>query len=249
MSTYDHARSFGQNAADYARHRPTYPPALFAWLAEIAPARRLAVDVAAGAGQGALGLAAHFERVIATDQSPELLATIPEHQGVTTLVQPAEALDIGTERADLVATFQALHWFAGEPFWSRVRATLRPGGILAAVSYAWFSISPTVDVVIADRLLPALDPHWSPRNRLLFEGYRTVDVPFEELAPATFAIDLVWTRTQLEAYLGTWSAVTRLREVEGRDVIAEIAPALADAWPDDAPRDVTMPLWIRVFRA
>ena len=33
---------FSGHAADYARFRPTYPPELFAWLAEVSSARELA---------------------------------------------------------------------------------------------------------------------------------------------------------------------------------------------------------------
>lgn len=162
---YDHAASFGQHARAYARHRPTYPDALFDWLTGLAPSRHLAVDVATGAGQAASALAARFERVVATDRSAELLATIPPHPRLTTIAQPAEELDIG-ERADLVVTAQALHWFAGAPFWERVAATSRPGGVFAAFGYAPFTVAPDIDAVLGH---PALEPHWSPRNRLLRE--------------------------------------------------------------------------------
>ena len=50
-------------ATDYARYRPTYPPALFAWLAEVSPGRALALDVGTGNGQAAVALAAHFDQV------------------------------------------------------------------------------------------------------------------------------------------------------------------------------------------
>lgn len=247
MSTFDHATSFGRHAAAYAKHRPTYPEALYDWLASVSPGRALAVDVATGSGQGALGLAKRFDRVIAIDQSAELLASIPEDPRIERRVGDAEALDV--RDADLIAVFQALHWFAGERFYARVRAGLRPGGVFAAATYAWFTVTPAVDAVIQEELLPAIAPHWSERNQLLFQGYRTLAVPMDELAVPPFAIALEWTREELVAYLRTWSAVTRLREVEGRDVLAEIAPVLHDVWPDDGPRAVTMPLAVRAFRA
>ncbi|MDP2315726.1 MAG: methyltransferase domain-containing protein [Pseudomonadota bacterium] len=243
---YDHAASFGRHADAYARHRPTYPEALFDWLAGVAPGRSLAVDVASGAGQAASALATRFDRVIATDQSAELLATIPAHPRLETRAQPAEALDVGTP-ADLVVTAQALHWFAGEPFWSRVRATLRPGGVFAAFGYAWLTVAPDVDRILGDLLHPALEPHWSPRNRLLLDGYRAVEVPFAELAAPPFAIAVTWTRAELLAYFGTWSAVTAAR-AQGHDVLGDLDPRLAAAWPDDQPRRVEMPLALRVFR-
>ena len=65
---------FSETAADYARFRPTYPPALFAWLADQSPSRLMAVDLGTGSGQAALGLAEHFDRVVGLDASDEQLA-------------------------------------------------------------------------------------------------------------------------------------------------------------------------------
>jgi hypothetical protein len=48
MTFPDH---FSGSAATYAAHRPTYPPALFAWLADAAPARDHAWDCATGSGR------------------------------------------------------------------------------------------------------------------------------------------------------------------------------------------------------
>ena len=44
---------FSSQAADYAAFRPSYPPALGAALAALAPARRCALDVGTGNGQAA----------------------------------------------------------------------------------------------------------------------------------------------------------------------------------------------------
>jgi hypothetical protein len=45
---------FAPAATDYAAFRPTYPPALFAWLAAAAPIRTLAWNCATGTGQDAI---------------------------------------------------------------------------------------------------------------------------------------------------------------------------------------------------
>jgi hypothetical protein len=65
---HDH---FSGHAAAYAAHRPTYPEALFAWIAEQAPGRTMAWDVATSNGQAAVALAAYFDAVHATDASAE----------------------------------------------------------------------------------------------------------------------------------------------------------------------------------
>ena len=245
---FDHARAFGLVANEYAVRRPTYPEALFDWIAAEAPARTLAIDVATGGGQGARGLLSRFDRVIATDHSAELLATLPADPRLRTLAQPAEDLDVG-EPADVVTVFQALHWFAEPGFFERVRRTLRPGGRLFVVGYAWFNVDAAVDKVVADTLLAALAPLWSPKNALLLNGYRDVSVPLAEQATPRFTIELDWTREALLAYASTWSAVSRSRELGGIDPIAATDAALAPRWPTGDRRRVTMPLAVRAFRA
>ena len=245
---FDHAGSFGRSAAEYARFRPRYPEALFDWVASEAPDRELAIDVAAGAGQGALALAARFMRVIAVDQSAELLATIPEHPRVERVVQDAEALS-PPGPADAITVCQALHWFATPTFFARVRESLRPGGVFVAVGYVWPEVDAATNAVIQERLLPALLPHWSERNHVLMRGYGELAVPLSPVLSPPFAIEARWPLPALLAYLGTWSAAMRILEVEGRDIVGELTPAFVEAWGDPAvERVVTMPLTVRAWR-
>src|SRR5260370_14561020 len=68
---------FAQAAPAYATFRPRYPAALFGALAAHAPARHLAWDCATCSGQAAVGLAEHFQQVVATDASDAQLASAP----------------------------------------------------------------------------------------------------------------------------------------------------------------------------
>jgi hypothetical protein len=45
---------FSQQAKQYARHRPSYPEALFEYLASLAPSRKLAWDCGTGNGSHSL---------------------------------------------------------------------------------------------------------------------------------------------------------------------------------------------------
>ena len=58
---------FSGHAQLYLEARPTYPPELFAWLAQQAPARDLAWDCGCGNGQATVALAEYFSQVIGTD--------------------------------------------------------------------------------------------------------------------------------------------------------------------------------------
>ncbi|MFT3883886.1 MAG: class I SAM-dependent methyltransferase [Flavobacteriales bacterium] len=151
---------FSPIAADYARFRPTYPPELFAYLASIAPGHALAWDCATGSGQAAAGMAAHFDRVIATDISAELLAQARPDPHITYRQAEAVASGIATGTVDLVTVANALHWFHGAAFEHEVRRVLRPGGVIAAWSYAYFRIDPAVDALTRRVHDVIVDPFW-----------------------------------------------------------------------------------------
>src|SRR5436309_12421226 len=129
MSSF--ADHFSGVAGAYAEHRPRYPDRLFAWLAEQVPERRLAWDCATGSGQAAVGLAEHFDRVIATDASEAQIAAAAPHPRVEYRVAPAESSGLAPESADLVTVGQALHWFDRPLFYAEARRVLRPGGVVA----------------------------------------------------------------------------------------------------------------------
>jgi hypothetical protein len=65
---------FSEKSDLYARARPTYPDALFDFIASRVPERDRAWDCATGSGQAARGLARHFGLVEATDASGEQIA-------------------------------------------------------------------------------------------------------------------------------------------------------------------------------
>src|SRR5438309_10549779 len=73
MKFKDH---FSAHAAEYAKFRPHYPDELFEHLASISPRHELAWDCATGNGQAAVGLARHFEKVIATDASAQQIESV-----------------------------------------------------------------------------------------------------------------------------------------------------------------------------
>jgi SAM-dependent methyltransferase len=240
---------FSDEARAYAAFRPRYPEGLFAWLADLAPERRLAWDAGTGSGQAAVGLAAHFERVIATDASAAQLANARPHPRVEYRRAVAGESGIAARSVDLVTVAQALHWFDRPRFYAEVRSVLVPRGVIAAWCYRLQRVDPAVDAVAEHLYRDLLGEWWTPDRRLVDEEYRTVEFPFEELTPVRFDLSAVWTLPQVLGYLGTWSAVRRCRAETGRNVVEEIGPALAAAWGDpDRPREVRWPLAMRVGR-
>lgn len=238
---------FSGHAADYARFRPTYPPELFAWLAEASPGRDLAVDVGTGNGQAAVGLAAHFDHVIGLDPSAEQLAEAPTHPKVEFRVAPAEVTGLAGASADLLLAAQAFHWFDRDAFFSEAARILRPDGVLALVAYALSRITPAVDAVV-EGLYRSLDPYWEPERRMIEDGYASVTVPFGEIPVPAFAMHSSWMADDLLGFLGTWSAVRKAITATGKNPLDEVEPRLIDAWGEPGPRDAVWPLAVRAFR-
>jgi SAM-dependent methyltransferase len=238
---------FSHGSGDYARFRPTYPAAMYAWLAGASPGRGLAVDVGTGNGQAARALAAHFTRVLAFDPSEAQLHKAEAHPRVEYQVAPAEALGLGDATVDLVLAAQAFHWFDAARFFPAVERALRPRGLLALVSYALAVIDPAVDDVVA-ALYREIDAFWEPERRLVEEGYATVPAPFPEERPPAFEMAHEWELGQLVGYLGTWSPLPKYRAARGHDPLNDVLPALEAAWGAVPRRTVRWPLALRVFR-
>lgn len=240
---------FSGHAADYARYRPHYPEALFAYLASLVDGHELAWDCGTGNGQAAHGLATHFERVIATDASAEQIRSAIPHERITYRVEPAENTTLPSRSADLVLVTQALHWFDFDGFYAEVRRVLKPGGIIAAVSYAGSRVSPEIDPITQRYLHEIIEPYWPPERRYVDEGYRTIAFPFTELSPPTLQMKEWWSLDDFMGYLQTWSAAKRYERAHGTNPVDLIRPELLAAWGDpETKRIVRWPLNMRVGR-
>jgi SAM-dependent methyltransferase len=248
VSTF--ADHFSGVAGAYAEHRPRYPDGLFAWLASIAPGRELAWDCATGNGQAAVGIAAYFDRVIATDASAAQIAAAVPHERVEYRVTPAESSGLASTTTDLVTVGQALHWFDRPAFFAEARRVLRPDGVVAAWTYGASGFGdPRLDAAHRAFYVDTVGPYWPPERSLVETGYRDVEFPFEEIEAPTFEMTTEWPLATFIGYVGTWSSVTRFRKARGVDPVPELSRALAAAWGDpETKRRIHWPLTIRVGR-
>jgi SAM-dependent methyltransferase len=239
---------FSAQSSDYARFRPTYPDALFVWLASVAAGRDCAVDVATGSGQAALLLAQHFARVVALDASAAQIAAASPHPQVRYGVAQAENTGLAASSADLLTAAQAFHWFDQAAFFAEAARLLRPGGVLALWCYGLPHITPEVDAVVQHLYGDLLGSYWDPERRLVEEGYRSVTFPFQPLDVPSFAMTAEWEFDGLVGYLGTWSALKAFVRARGGDPLAALAPDLARAWGDSRARLVRWPLAVHARR-
>lgn len=241
------ADHFSGAAAEYAAFRPRYPAALFAALADLAPALDVAWDCATGSGQAAVGLAAHFARVMATDASAAQIASAAQHPRVTYHVATAEASALAPRSVQLVTVAQALHWFDQAAFHAEVRRVLVPGGVVAAWGYALFELDPAVDALVHRFSEHTLADYWPPERVYIDAEYRSLPFPFDELPFPAVAIEQPLTLDGLSVYLRTWSAVLRYRQARGHDPVEPFATELREWWGDASrPRMVRWRVFGRV---
>ncbi len=246
MSFKDH---FSGHARGYAEARPTYPPALFAWLASLAPRRALAWDAGCGNGQAAVALAAHFDAVFATDPSAPQVDNAVAHPKVRYAVEPAETSTLAAASVDLVSVAQAYHWLDHARFAEEVRRVAAPGAVVATYGYDVMRIAPAVDAAIAELYDGMLGTDWPPERRHIDAHYATLPFPFEPIAWQPHAMAHDWTLAEVIAYHGTWSAVQRHRKRTGTDPLVRAGAAIGRVWGDpDARRRVEWPLFGRVGR-
>lgn len=227
---------FSGHADLYRDARPTYPDALFDWLATQTPDRALAWDCGCGNGQASMALARRFEHVIATDPSANQIAGAEPRGNIEYRVESSEHSSLADASASLVTVAQALHWFDFAAFYAEVRRVLKPGGVFAAWAYAACGtgearIDDAIEHLYGDALT---GPYWPPERAHIDAGYRTIPFPFAKIAAPEFPMVMRWNVDQLLAYLRSWSATQRYIKAKGEDPVASIEPTLRTAWGDPA---------------
>ena len=241
---------FSGRSDAYAARRPTYPAALVDWLANVSPGRDLVLDAGCGTGQLSTLLARRFRRVVATDASAGQIAAAAPAEGVSFRVAPAQASGLPGASADLVTVAQAAHWFDLDPFYAEARRVLRPGGVVALITYGILEIDDAIDPVFGHIYGAVAGPYWPPERRHVEDRYRSLPFPFAEIAPPPLAIEVAWDLEDLVGYIDTWSALRAAEKALGESPLPAARAALAAVWGDPATRrTMRFPLSVRAGRA
>ncbi|MDT3677231.1 MAG: class I SAM-dependent methyltransferase [Burkholderiaceae bacterium] len=221
---------FGSVASTYADSRPSYPQALFDWLAEQCARRELAWDCGAGSGQASVALASRFARVIATDASAKQIARAIPHARVEYRVAVAEQSGLDAGCVDLIVVAQALHWFDLGRFWPEVRRVARRGAVFAAWTYGPLHVEGNEVDALVQRFRAQIAPWWPEERRHVENGYRDIALPFPRLEAPPLAIDARWDVDRLLGYLRSWSSVVRMRQARGVDPVQALEAPMRAAW-------------------
>ncbi len=250
MASVSHSSEhFSDRATQYARHRPTYPSALVQELADLVSDRRFAWDAGCGSGQLSPALATRFRSVVATDASPEQIREAAPHPRVDYRCASAERSGLPDGCVDLAVAAQAAHWFDLDAYHAEVKRVVRPGGLIALISYGVPVVEQAVADVVEYFYHRRLEGYWPPERRHVEDGYRSLPFPFEEIPGPDLRMSASWTLPELMGYVRTWSAVRALEAAEGKAPIDELRQELAEAWGPPADRRlIEWPLAVRVGR-
>ncbi len=258
---HDH---FSERAPGYAIYRPSYPRDLVDFLADLTVgkssqssisaseslARGAVWEAGCGSGQLTRALAERFDRVVATDASPDQIARARPHPRVEYRVARAEASGLPDGVADLAVAAQAAHWFDLDGYYSEVRRVVRGGGVIALVVYGIpITEDASIDRIVKRFYSRTLEPYWPPQRRMVEEGYRTMPFPFEEIPSPQFEMRVEWTLAEMLGYVETWSAVGALARAKGRARIDAFREEVSNAWGNpNSRRFVRWPLSMRLGR-
>lgn len=213
---------FSTQSNEYAKFRPTYPPALIQEIISLCPSLNLAWDAGTGNGQFANLLSPYFARVVATDISEKQLANAVRKPNIEYSVSDSLHIHIADHHADLVTVAQAVHWFKFDEFYKEVRRVLKKDGILALISYGLMNAEPKVNDIVLDFYNNTLHDCWDPERRYIDEEYKTIPFPFEELKLKNYSMPYTWNIDQLIGFFSTWSGLQHYMKKYNRDPLPEL---------------------------
>jgi SAM-dependent methyltransferase len=239
---------FSAHAADYAQFRPQYPPAFVKYISRLVRYRGVVWDCGCGNGQLSLGLAEHFQLVLASDISAEQVAQAPGHKGILYSVQPAEQTDFPDEFFDMVVVAQAIHWFNHEAFYREAHRVMGSNAVMVAIGYGLMRICPEVDAVLDHFYQNITGPYWEPERIYIDEAYQNLPFPFEPIHVPSFEMPCAWSFGQMMGFLNTWSAVKEYEKEKGINPLSLVADYFEKAWGGEERRKVVFPLFVRAGR-
>jgi len=238
---------FSSQASNYAKYRVAYPRSLFEYLASLVPERRLAWDCATGSGQAAIELASFFERVVATDGSPEQIENAKPRPNIIYRVALAEQSGLERGSVDLITVATAIHWLNLEKFYAEVRRVARKKAVLATFSYYHAQVDSAIERILHHFARQVLSEYWPHERQLSTTLYQDLPFPFLEFKAPLFEARAQWNFDQLLGYINTWSATQMATTALGKSPIEGIRAELTQAWGDPSKKFLfRWPLFFRI---
>jgi len=226
----DTSKLFEDKADLYAAARPLYPKELFEFIASQANAFEEAWDCGAGNGQAALGLSEYFNKIEASDISEGQISNAFKNPKTHYSIQAAEETNFKENQFDLVNVAMALHWFDLERFWPEVNRVLKPKGLFVAYCYSWSTVDQAIDKQVETAILKIIEPYWSEKVKSCWDGYKSLDCPFERIECPQINLKNHLDLDQFLNYMHTWSATRACMREIGDDFFKEAKKSIAQHW-------------------
>jgi SAM-dependent methyltransferase len=234
----------------YSRARPKYPVALFKYLAGLSERKDSAWDCATGNGQAALGLADHFERVIATDQSLQQINEAARHPRIEYHVALAEDSHLPDRSIDLVTIASAIHWFDLDAFYRELRRVLRPGGVAAAWTYHVAHVESSLGESLWTFYREVVSPYFPRQGADLVDNkYAGIRLPGSSIPVPQFWVEADWDRNEVLAFVRSWSGTQAYVTQHGTDPTDSLQHTLDYVFANQHTRHrFRWPLYLKVSR-
>ena len=240
--------NFSQQADLYAQFRPTYPEAVFTHLMKYVKEHNAAWDCATGNGQAAKTLANYFDTVYATDISEKQIANAVQRNNIIYKIEGAENTSFPDNMFDLITVAQAIHWFNFDKFYSEVKRTAKPGGVLAVIGYGLMQTRGKLNDAILHFYQDIVGAYWDKERRYIDENYQTIPFPFDELEPVQLHNQYEWNFDQFVGYLNTWSAVQHYIKANNKNPVDLYQNELKEAWGNKQTEIFSFPILLRIGR-
>jgi SAM-dependent methyltransferase len=237
----EYSRSFGAEAARYARYRPSYPDEAIRHVLNGLTTQRI-LDLGAGTGKLTASLIGRAPEVIAVEPDDAMRAVLAVNvPAAKALAGSAEDIPLPDGSVDAILVGQAFHWFPRPESDYEMARVLRPGGVVGLV---WN--------------FPDRDVEWVPK---LYRATRDESPPGAE--PGAPLDAELFTTTEETSFrsahvlhgpdglinlVHTWSWVIT-RPANEQATIDERLHALITEYPELQGETVTVPQQTKVLRS
>ena len=225
-----YGKVFDEIAAEYDRHRPTYPDELVDRACQVAGIGSGAhvLEIGCGSGQLTRGLVARRLHVTALEPGTSLIALARQNLegagAVEFLNARFEDASLPREQFQAVFCASAFHWIDPEVSWQKAADVLVPGGTLALVQYFGLEeprSKPDQEAVLAAlrKVAPDIAADWP--------AYRDLDATLAGMEQRCGNVSEVW------AWLGCYDVGRDYASRLFGDVQAAVMPKLVEHTPDE----------------
>lgn len=243
MSQQDY---FSTQARNYARFRPVYPDEMYQFIFKHLREKQIAWDCGTGSGQVAGNLADHFKTVYASDISPGQLKHAVKKENIKYANMPAENTNYPSGIFDLITVAQAIHWFDFDSFFREVKRVAKNQALIAVIGYGKLKTDHEIDVVVENLYEEAFGKYFKNCRKYVYEGYKTIPFPFEEVPTPRFTIKNLWTLEELEGFFNSWSAIQQFKEKEGYNPVDHTIRLIKEKLSKTEPLSVSFPVFMRL---